>query len=188
MSKKQPDDGQQMALELTLGQRLRAARQERNLSIEDVADHFRLASPAVIEAIELDSAPDPSVVAFMRGYTRSYARFLNVPSREVDEAFRHLGWAVKGKNDCVAVFDMSETTSKDKPMRLMTYALIGIFFVMILLWHFLHRDTATPVVAVIAPQHTDVAPVAQSGNMMLLQASQGGAMERLRPTITAENS
>ncbi|TDQ59513.1 cytoskeleton protein RodZ [Mesocricetibacter intestinalis] len=65
--------------ELTLGQQFRRARENLNLSVEDIAAELNL-RPAVLRAIEQDELIQKTIApTFMKGYLRSYARFLKLP-------------------------------------------------------------------------------------------------------------
>ncbi|MDP8078585.1 RodZ domain-containing protein [Phocoenobacter skyensis] len=65
--------------EVTLGAKLRSARETRGLSIGEVADKLRL-KYLIIESFENDIFTFPDLpVAFTKGYLRSYVRFLKLP-------------------------------------------------------------------------------------------------------------
>lgn len=69
-----------------VGQQLRAAREARQLTIEEAASQLRLAVRHLdaLEHEDLSRLPDPSYVC---GYLRAYAKFLNLPSNEIVENF-----------------------------------------------------------------------------------------------------
>lgn len=71
-----------------IGARLRAARNQCDLKIEQVAQQLRL-NPSIISAIENDdkaALPEP---IFVQGYLRSYARLVGLPADEI--AHRYCG-------------------------------------------------------------------------------------------------
>jgi cytoskeleton protein RodZ len=68
--------------DVAIGARLRAARNQCNLQIEEVAQKLHL-HPRIITAIENDdptALPEP---IFVQGYLRSYARLLGLPADEM---------------------------------------------------------------------------------------------------------
>lgn len=68
--------------DVAIGARLRAARNQSNLQIEQVAQQLHL-HPRIIMAIENDdqtALPEP---IFVQGYLRSYARLLGLPADEM---------------------------------------------------------------------------------------------------------
>ncbi|MEK6731121.1 MAG: helix-turn-helix domain-containing protein [Pseudomonadota bacterium] len=142
MSKKQTTDEKQIALELTIGQRLREAREAANLCIEDVAVQLRLTEP-VIEMLEQDEYKLSELLPYVRGYVRNYARLVNVPAIEVDHAFEHLGWAIPRNEYAPLTFDTHQLSAEDKPIRWMTYAVVGILIVLVLSWRALHHESDT---------------------------------------------
>ena len=66
------------------GQRLRAAREDRGMSVDEVAHDLRL-DRDVILALEEDDFDRLGAPVFVKGYLRSYARLLNVPESDVVE-------------------------------------------------------------------------------------------------------
>jgi cytoskeleton protein RodZ len=62
----------------SIGQRLRAERERRGWSCEDVASRLKLQA-RVIRLIEQDDYSDFSHAVYLRGYLTSYARLLDIP-------------------------------------------------------------------------------------------------------------
>ena len=72
--------------ELSVGQTLRQEREKRKLTIEQAAQQLKL-KVDVIRSLEQD-APDKSILpTFMRGYLKSYARFLKLPEQPLLDRF-----------------------------------------------------------------------------------------------------
>lgn len=70
---------EQSSVNPSLGQCLKQAREERELSLEAVAKQLNL-RPAVLQQIEQDDFVHKSIPStFMRGYIRNYAKFLRLP-------------------------------------------------------------------------------------------------------------
>jgi cytoskeletal protein RodZ len=68
------------------GVQLRRAREERGLSIEEVADRLRL-SEALVLAMEEDRFGLLGAPVFARGHLRNYAALVGAPEKPVLEAF-----------------------------------------------------------------------------------------------------
>jgi len=64
------------------GTRLRAAREARGLSIEEVADRLRL-NAALVLAMEQDRLALLGAPVFARGHLRNYAALVGAPEQEV---------------------------------------------------------------------------------------------------------
>ncbi len=65
--------------ELTLGERFRRAREELNLSLEDVSGKINL-RPSILQRLENNEFTHKSIPStFMKGYVKNYAKFLRVP-------------------------------------------------------------------------------------------------------------
>lgn len=67
-----------------LGERLRTARQRMNLSEKDAASRLHL-KPEIISMIETEDFANAPHATFIRGYVRSYAKFLNFSEVETNE-------------------------------------------------------------------------------------------------------
>lgn len=71
--------------QLSAGQLLRRAREQQQLSIEQVAARLNL-RPSLITDIEADNYDHLQIVAYRRGYLRAYARLLKLPEAEITAA------------------------------------------------------------------------------------------------------
>ena len=69
-----------------LGQRFRAAREARGLSLSDVAEQIRIRS-VYLSAIEEESWSTIGAPVYIRGFLRTYARFLGIEPEEAVAAF-----------------------------------------------------------------------------------------------------
>ena len=76
-------------MSLTLGEKLRQAREERGISISEVAEQTRI-SPLYIEAIENDDySPLPGGI-FNKGFIKSFAKFVGVDEEEALQDYSRL--------------------------------------------------------------------------------------------------
>ena len=69
-----------------LGERFRDAREARNLSLSDVAEQIRIRS-VYLAAIENENWPAIGAPIYVRGFLRTYARFLSMDPEEAVRAF-----------------------------------------------------------------------------------------------------
>ncbi len=69
-----------------LGERFRAAREARGLSLSDVAEQIRIRS-VYLAAIEEENWPTIGAPVYVRGFLRTYARFLGIDPEETVAAF-----------------------------------------------------------------------------------------------------
>ncbi len=77
-----------------LGQRFRAAREARGLSISEVAEQIRI-RVVYLTAIESEAWSEIGAAVYVRGFLRTYARFLGLDAEEVVAAF-NLGEGERG--------------------------------------------------------------------------------------------
>ncbi len=71
---------------VSLGDRFRAAREARRLSLSDCSDQVRIRS-VYLAAIEEDNWKAIGAAVYVRGFLRTYARFLGLDPEEVVVAF-----------------------------------------------------------------------------------------------------
>ena len=81
--------------EISFGDKLRQTREALNLSLEDVAKAISL-RPSILAKLENNEFIQKNVPStFLRGYVRSYAKFLRIPDAE----WAHLAFGEAHKND-----------------------------------------------------------------------------------------
>ncbi len=82
----------------TLGENLRAAREQRGVSISEVAEQTRIA-PMYIECIENDNyKPLPGGI-FNKGFVKSYARFIGYDEHQALQEYNKLLSQTEGSQD-----------------------------------------------------------------------------------------
>lgn len=85
-------------MSLTLGEKLRQAREERGISIREVAEQTRI-SPLYIESIENDNyKPLPGGI-FNKGFIKSYARYIGFDENEALQDYSRLVADAEGTPD-----------------------------------------------------------------------------------------
>ena len=81
--------------EISFGDKLRQTREALNLSLEDVAKAISL-RPSILAKLENNEFVQKNIPStFLRGYVRSYAKFLRIPDAE----WAHLTFGKAHKND-----------------------------------------------------------------------------------------
>ncbi len=71
---------------MSLGERFRAAREQRGLSLSEVAEHLRIRS-VYLAAIEEENWSAIGAPVYTRGFLRTYARYLGLDPEEAVGAF-----------------------------------------------------------------------------------------------------
>ena len=71
---------------MSLGERFRAAREQRGLTLSDVAEHVRIRS-VYLAAIEEENWKSIGAPVYIRGFLRTYARFLGLDPEEAVAQF-----------------------------------------------------------------------------------------------------
>ena len=76
-------------MSLSLGEKLRAAREQRGISISEVAEQTRI-SPLYLEAIDADNYKTLPGGIFNKGFVRSYAKYVGVDEQEALQDYSRL--------------------------------------------------------------------------------------------------
>ena len=71
---------------MSLGERFRAAREQRGLTLSEVAEHLRIRS-VYLAAIEEENWSAIGAPVYTRGFLRTYARYLGLDAEEAVAAF-----------------------------------------------------------------------------------------------------
>lgn len=71
---------------MSLGERFRAAREQRGLTLSDVAEHLRIRS-VYLAAIEEENWKAIGAPVYIRGFLRTYARYLGLDPEEAVSTF-----------------------------------------------------------------------------------------------------
>ncbi|MEO7674177.1 MAG: helix-turn-helix domain-containing protein [Pyrinomonadaceae bacterium] len=82
----------------SLGEKLRQAREERGISISEVAEQTRI-SPLYLEAIDADNYKTLPGGIFNKGFVRSYAKYVGVDEQEALQDYMRLMAEHEAKED-----------------------------------------------------------------------------------------
>ena len=132
-----PQSPPQMISPETLGAFLKQLRQSKHLTIPDAADELCLSS-SIIHAIEADDYFGEHNTIFMRGYIRSYARFLEIPLSVVESAFLEKHLVAPQESVDPFVFQGDKIVFKRKTLRIITTSILGVLLLLVMTWWYLH--------------------------------------------------
>src|SRR5829696_5891358 len=76
-------------MSLSLGEKLRQAREERGISISEVAEQTRI-SPLYLEAIDADNYKTLPGGIFNKGFVKSYAKYVGIDEQEALQDYTRL--------------------------------------------------------------------------------------------------
>lgn len=126
-------------LKISVGEQLRLARIEKNLSVEDISDRLKWSNSKVL-AIEANEYKAFGGLTFIRGFVRSYAKLLNLES---DELLTELALQLQPSTQLDKPNIIANVSTKKEPKNrryslfffLLTLALLAIF-----LWIYGHKS------------------------------------------------
>src|SRR3712207_5287958 len=121
-------------MSLTLGEKLRQAREERGLSISEVAEQTRI-SALYLESIENnDFKPLPGGI-FNKGFVKSYAKFVGVDEQEALQDYAAL-IAQQGEdiNESPKTYRAEVLTDENTRTSLLPTLLFSIIILGLMVW------------------------------------------------------
>ena len=155
----------------TLGEKLRQAREERGLSLSEVADQTRISS-LYLESIENDDYRILPGGIFNKGFVKSYAKFVGINEQEALQDYARLVAETQGPADEEAKSYRPEVLTDDRtsgsmlPTVITAVIILGLMTAGILFLINYLRQPAEPAVDVTANTNTasnaNTAPPANS--------------------------
>ncbi len=121
-----------LAVDSSLGRRLKERREEQKLTIHDVSAQMHL-EPRVIEALESDDYSSLPAPLYVRGYLRGYAKVLKIDADTLLEQFESAPTA-DTPEIVPEVKHPTQTSSSDKPVRFLTYAITLTLVILLVIW------------------------------------------------------
>jgi cytoskeletal protein RodZ len=118
-----PEDSTKMSL--TLGEKLRQAREDRGYTISEVSEHTRI-SPLYLESIEGDDYSILPGGIFNKGFVKSYAKFVGINEQEALLDYTRLISATEEPGDGEVRTYRPEVLTDENARSMLPTALIAI--------------------------------------------------------------
>jgi len=123
----------------SLGSKLRERREEKQLSIEEVAQQLRL-KKALIEDIETGNY-ERIPLAYLRGYLRAYAKLLSIQDLELLPPIELANYP---SNSWQMFNCEKQLSASDKIMQWITFVIVSALILLVALWwksdHMLYKN------------------------------------------------
>ncbi len=117
---------------VTIGETLKDLREQRNLTIEEIATRLHL-DPRIIRLLETDAFDELPASIFVRGYIRNYAKELDVDAGYLIDIYDETG--VEEEPEIIPeVKQPRQTSSSDKPVKAFTYLISLILVILVIAW------------------------------------------------------
>lgn len=122
------------------GARLKSARESMGLECKDAAAQLRL-SENIINMLEKDSYPSDLPVTFIRGYIRSYGKFLQIPEHEINQAIEPIKPAEQPQPAMPSISSAEPVTSGNYFVQIFTYLIVFTLLGLVGMWWYNHNNT-----------------------------------------------
>ncbi|KFZ31325.1 hypothetical protein IDSA_00910 [Pseudidiomarina salinarum] len=148
----------------TPGQLLRAAREEKGLTTQQVADSLRLRF-TIIDMIEADEYEKLAAPAFVRGYLRSFAKAVEADLAEVLHAYEQMGYGASTKpNLSMQSFSKRQVLDReDSRLKWFSYLIIAIVLALAVIWWWQDSDFSMDSIFGSGSPQSDVARGSTTG-------------------------
>jgi cytoskeleton protein RodZ len=140
-------------MSLTLGEKLRQAREERGISISEVAEQTRI-SPHYLDSIENDDYRTLPGGIFNKGFVKSYAKYVGVDEQEALQDYSRLISSQEGevtedpKTYRPEVLTDDRTSASTLPTIIIAVIILGLMaWGLITLVNYIQNNQNAPVVA-----------------------------------------
>ncbi len=121
-----------------IGARLKGSREALRLSPKEVAARLRL-NTQLIDLMEKEEFSKGPPATFMRGYLRSYARFLNLDETEIKNSIDQLNLTFSANPTFTPMPAPKQTTGHpDLYLRWTSYVVIAVLVTLVLVWWVSH--------------------------------------------------
>jgi cytoskeleton protein RodZ len=119
---------------ISAGQLLRQAREQRQLSVQQVAVQLNL-KPLQVAQLEQDQFDASMPETFARGYVRAYGRLLKLPETELMAAFGRQTGCVGSSAKPMRTFSNREAKqATENRFMWLTYAIIALLLLLLFIW------------------------------------------------------
>ena len=143
-------------LRLSVGNLLRAERERRNLSVDDVAANLRIRR-ALIDAIEHGRFKELPGAPYAVGFVKTYAEFLDLDREEVIRRFKSEAEGIENRKELHFPKPLSESRLPGGVLLLMSAVIAAFAYAF---WHFQSADERTQMPRVAAVPER-LAPLAE---------------------------
>ena len=140
-------------MSLTLGEKLRQAREERGISISEVAEQTRI-SPHYLDSIENDDYRTLPGGIFNKGFVKSYAKYVGIDEQEALQDYSQLISSQEGdvsedpKTYRPEVLTDDRTSASTLPTIIIAVIILGLMaWGLITLVNYIQNNQSAPVVA-----------------------------------------
>ncbi|MCE9686633.1 DUF4115 domain-containing protein [Shewanella sp. AS16] len=155
------DDAQDKdsAQQITLGQLLKTARENKGLSIDDVAFKLNL-RPCMVRDIEADNFANISSPTYVRGYAKNFARLVEADKQELEACLQRQ--APQVTEPAMQSFSRKTThEARDSRLMLVTYLVIFALLALLVLW-WVQKSSLTTDIDFSKPTMEEIAAAEQA--------------------------
>lgn len=167
-----PNDGdndETLSQELTLGEQLKCARENKGLSVDEVAEQLNL-RPIVVRNIEADDFSQLGGSTYTRGYVKNFARIVQADSKRIQSCLDTC-LANEQQPDMQSFSRQTTRQARDGRLMLLTY-LIAVILLALMVWWWVQKSSMETELDISQPTAEEMAQGQQTINPSTISAEQ----------------
>ena len=131
-----------VAPEIEAGTLLKNKRESLGLTQKQISDRLKL-RVTLIQQIEENQFESDQVATFMRGYIRSYAKYVNLDEKVVLSALHHAGDAQHQEQEMLSFSRKTKTEKHNSRIMLLTWSIFAVIVGISSLWWWQNQQQDT---------------------------------------------
>ncbi|WKY58587.1 cytoskeleton protein RodZ [Vibrio sp. SNU_ST1] len=131
-----------VAPEIEAGTLLKNKRESLGLTQKQISDRLKL-RVTLIQQIEENQFESDQVATFMRGYIRSYAKYINLDEKVVLSALHHAGDAQHQEQEMLSFSRKTKTEKHNSRIMLLTWSIFAVIAGISSLWWWQNQQQDT---------------------------------------------
>ena len=131
-----------VALAIEAGTLLKNKRESLGLTQKQISDRLKL-RVTLIQQIEENQFESDQVATFMRGYIRSYAKYVNLDEKVVLNALHHSGDAQHQEQEMLSFSRKTKTEKHNSRIMLLTWSIFAVIVGISSLWWWQNQQQDT---------------------------------------------
>ncbi|WP_299002808.1 RodZ domain-containing protein [uncultured Shewanella sp.] len=182
-----PNDGdndETLSQELTLGEQLKSARENKGLSVDEVAEQLNL-RPMVVRNIEADDFSGLGGSTYTRGYVKNFARIVQADSHRIQSCLD----TCLANEQLPGMQSFSRQTTRqarDGRLTLLTYLIIVILLAL-MVWWWVQKSSMETELDISQPTAEEMAQGQQAINLSTINAEKSNVKAVNKDLMTLDN-
>ncbi|MFA0056187.1 MULTISPECIES: cytoskeleton protein RodZ [Vibrio] len=172
---------------LEAGTLLKNKRESLGLTQKQISDRLKL-RVTLIQQIEENQFETDQVATFMRGYIRSYAKYVNLDEKVVLNALHHTGDAQHQEQEMLSFSRKTKTEKHNSRIMILTWSIFAVIVGISSLWWWQNQQQDTLSQSLINTESSEELVVEESLDPELTSLEVIEAEQNIETSLVTENA